>query len=102
MARRTGPRERAAHRSVSTPGDALENIDELVSNGGQISVGQMSPIPCAAIANDEHNCLAMLQRREGESLRDLLGRLDAAIAIAWIEERFIDEINTPNPASRRP
>ena len=102
MARRTRTRERAAHRSVSTPGDALENIDELVSNGGQISVGQMSPIPGAAIANDEHNCLAMLQRRKGESLRDLLVRLDAAIAIAWNEERFIDEINTPNPRSRGP
>ena len=53
-------------------------------------------------ANDDHNCLAMLQRRQGESLRDLLVRLDAAIAIAWNEERFIDEINPPNPVSRRP
>ena len=102
MARRTRTRERAAPRGVSTPSDALENIDELISSGGQISVGQMSPIPCAAVANDDHNCLAMLQRRQGESLRDLLARLDAAIAIAWNEERFIDEINTPNPVSRRP
>ena len=102
MARRTRTRERAAPRGVSTPGDALENIDELVSSGGQISGGQIPPIPCAAIANDDHNCLAMLQRRQGESLRDLLVRLDAAIAIAWNEERFIDEINPPNPASRRP
>ena len=102
MARRTPPRERAAPRGVGTPGDALENIDELISNGGQISLGEMEPIPCAAIANDEHNCLAMLQRRQGESLRDLLVRLDAAIAIAWNEERFIDEINTPIPRSRRP
>ena len=102
MARRTRTRERAAPRGVSTPDDALENIDELVSSGGQISVGQIPPIPCAAIANDDHNCLAMLQRRQGESLRDLLMRLDAAIAIAWNEERFIDEINPPNPVSRRP
>ena len=102
MARRTRTRERAAPRGVSTPGDALENIDELVSSGGQISVGQIPPIPCAAIANDDHNCLAMLQRRQGESLRDLLVRLDAAIATAWGEERFIDEINPPNPVSRRP
>ena len=102
MARRTRTRERAAPRGVSTPGDALENIDELVSSGGQISVGQIPPISCAAIANDEHNCLAMLQRRQDESLRDLLVRLDAAIAIAWNEERFVDEINPPNPVSRRP
>ena len=102
MARRTRTRERAAPRGVNTSSDALENIDELISSGGQISLGQMSPIPCAAIANDEHNCLAMLQRRNGESLRDLLVRLDAAIAIAWNEERFIDEINSPNSVSRRP
>ncbi|MEI6722215.1 MAG: hypothetical protein WCO67_15735 [Betaproteobacteria bacterium] len=102
MARRTRIRERAALRGVNTSSDALENIDELISSGGQISLGQMSPIPCAAIANDEHNCLAMLQRRNGESLRDLLVRLDAAIAIAWNEERFIDEINSPNSVSRRP
>ena len=102
MARRTRTRERAALRGVNTSSDALENIDELISSGGQISLGQMSPIPCAAIANDEHNCLAMLQRRNGESLRDLLVRLDAAIAIAWNEERFIDEINSPNSVSRRP
>ncbi len=102
MARRTRIRERAALRGVNTSSDALENIDELISSGGQISLGQMSPIPCAPIANDEHNCLAMLQRRNGESLRDLLVRLDAAIAIAWNEERFIDEINSPNSVSRRP
>lgn len=102
MARRTRIRKRAAPRGVNTSSDALENIDALISSGGQISLGQMSPIPCAAIANDEHNCLAMLQRRQGESLRDLLVRLDAAIAIAWNEERFIDEINSPNSVSRRP
>ena len=102
MARRTPTRERAAPRGVSTPGDALENIDELISSGGQISIGQIPPIPCAAVANDDHNCLAMLRRRKNESLRDLLVRLDASIAIAWNEERFIDEINTPIPLSRRP
>ncbi len=102
MARRTRIRKRAAPRGVNTSSDALENIDELISSGGQISLGQMSPIPCAAIANDEHNCLAMLQRRNGESLRDLLVRLDAAIAIAWNEERFSGEINSPNSVSRRP
>ena len=102
MARRTPTREQTSPRGVSASSDALENIDELINSGGQISVGQIPPIPCAAIANDDHNCLAMLRRRKGESLRDLLVRLDAAIAIAWNEERFVDEINPPNPASRRP
>lgn len=86
---------------MSPSGDALANIAALIDDGGQITIGQLHPIACAAIANDDHNCLAMLQRRPGESLRDLLVRLDAAIATAWNEEILIDEINPPLP-SRRP
>ena len=86
---------------MSPTGDALANIAALIDDGGQITIGQLDPIECAAIANDDHNCLAMLQRRPGESLRDLLVRLDAAIATAWNEEILIDEINPPLP-SRRP
>jgi len=101
MARRARTRDRTAPRGVSPSGDALANIAALIDDGGQITIGQLDPIECAAIANDDHNCLAMLQRRPGESLRDLLVRLDAAIATAWNEEILIDEINPPLP-SRRP
>jgi hypothetical protein len=102
MARPTRTRDRAAPGRVTASINALENIAALINSGGQISVGQLPPIRCAAVANDDDNCLAMLQRRSGESLHDLLVRLDAAIAIAWSENRFIDEINPPTPASRRP
>lgn len=85
---------------MSPSGDALANIAALIDDGGQITIGQLDPIECAAIANDDHNCLAMLQRRPGESLRDLLVRLDAAIATAWNEEILIDEINPPLPSRR--
>ena len=102
MARRPASRDRAAPRGVSASLDALQNIAELIDNGGQISIGGIHPIPCAAVANDDHQALAMLQRRRGESLHQLLVRLDAAIATAWNEERFIDEINTPPAKSRRP
>ena len=37
----------------------------------------------------------MLQRRDGETLVEMLDRLDAAIASAWDDEEFIDEINLP-------
>jgi hypothetical protein len=37
----------------------------------------------------------MLQRRPGESLVDLLQRLDAAIEDAYENSIFIDEVNTP-------
>lgn len=81
--------------------DALANIAQLIEEGGQITVGRLYPIDCAAIANDDHNSLAMLRRRPGETLQQLLQRLDAAIALAWNEDRFTDEINPPLP-SRRP
>lgn len=55
---------------MSPSGDALANIAALIDDGGQITIGQLYPIECAAIANDDHNCLAMLQRRPDESLRD--------------------------------
>ena len=86
---------------MSPSGDALANIAALIEEGGQITIGRLDPIACAAIANTDYDCLAMLQRRPDESLCDLLVRFDAAIATAWNEEILIDEINPPLP-SRRP
>jgi hypothetical protein len=74
---------------------ALANIAELIDSGGQITIGAIEPVECAAIANDEHDCLAMLRRKPGETLQELLARLDAAIELAWKTEQFTDEINTP-------
>ena len=48
----------------------------MLQGDGQISIGTIGPIDCAAVASDDHNMLAALQRREGESLADLLQRLD--------------------------
>jgi len=72
---------------------ALVHIEELIENGGQITLGQLPPIECVAVANDEHNNLAMLRRRPGETLFQLLARLDEAIATAWNDQSFTDEIN---------
>jgi hypothetical protein len=103
VARRASSRDRTAPGGVSPSLDALQNIVALIDSGGQISIGGIDPVPCAAIANDDHQALAMLQRRRGESLHQLLVRLDSAIATAWNEERFIDEINPPSTTtSRRP
>jgi hypothetical protein len=56
---------------VSPPTDALASIAELIDTGGQITVGRLDPIACAAIANTGYSCLAMLKDRPGESLHDL-------------------------------
>ena len=102
MARRASTRDRTAPGGVSPSLDALHNIVEFIDSGGQISIGAIHPIRCAAIASDDHQTLAMLQRRHGESLSALLVRLDSAIATAQNKERFIDEINSSSTTSRRP
>jgi len=50
---------------------------------------------------DDHNTLAMLKRREGETLAQLLIRLDQAIAKAHNGDIFTDEINPPAKPLRR-
>ena len=81
--------------SVSLPD--LPNIEQLIDGEGQITIGAIHPLRCVAIANDGHSSLAMLVRRDGETLAQLLIRLDAAIAKAYDEESFTDEVNVPSP-----
>lgn len=70
----------------------LPNIESLIEDG-EITVGVIRPVGCVAIANDGHNSLAMLKRRKGETLQQLLVRLDQAIAKAENEGKYTDEIN---------
>jgi len=70
----------------------LPNIAELIQYG-EITVGNKYPIGEIAVASDENNCLAMLVRRDGETLAQLLTRLDQAIAKAFNEDIYTDEIN---------
>jgi hypothetical protein len=80
----------------------LPNIEQLIDGEGQITIGAIHPLRCVAIANDGHNSLAMLVRRDGETLTQLLIRLDAAIAKAYDEEKFTDEVNVPPPRQTPP
>jgi len=97
----------SARGGVSAPpatlaGRFLPTLEEFVIHSdGQIAIGAIKPIACAAIANDEHNMLAALVRRPDETLQQLLERLDRAVQLALEDEVFTDEINTPLPSSRR-
>jgi hypothetical protein len=71
----------------------LKNIEFLIENDGNISVGRIGPVRCAASACDEDQCLATLAKREGETFMELLSRLDKAIEDAWERHIFADEIN---------
>jgi len=104
--RKRARRGTAASR-VAAPASAAEclslaNIAELVDSGGQVTLGTLYPITgVAAVANDEHNSLAMLRRQPDETLPQLLERLDAAIALAWTANQVTDEINTAPPRPKR-
>lgn len=95
-------RQRAAHQPNPSLRDdnragadaALPHIATLIADG-EITVGVLNPVGCVAVATDGHNTLAMLKRRPGETLTQLLTRLDQAIERAWTEEIYTDEINPP-------
>jgi hypothetical protein len=78
----------------------LPYIDEIIEVGG-ITIGIVPPVTeCVAVAHEGRNTLAMLVRRKGETLAQLLTRLDLAIARAQTEDVFTDEIN-PSANSKR-
>jgi hypothetical protein len=78
---------------------ALPTIAEFIDHG-EITLGVLRPVGCVAIASDEGHTLAMMVRRKDETLSDLLIRLDQAIAKAYSDDVFIDEINPPLPQSK--
>jgi hypothetical protein len=50
----------------------MKSIEALIAEGGEISVGAGDAGKCRATANDGHNSLAMLVRRDGETVNALL------------------------------
>ena len=71
----------------------MKNIEALIADGGDITIGAIYPIECAATAADNHNTVAMLVRRENETLNALLKRLDKAIGKFYDNDKIVDEIN---------
>jgi hypothetical protein len=71
----------------------LENIEFLMKGHGDITLGRIGPIRCAATAASDGNTLAMLVRRPREPFMTFLARLDTAIGDAMEQETMIDEIN---------
>ena len=100
-ARRGIAPSRVADSAKTSAPAFLPSIAALIHDGGQISIGALPPIQCAAVANTEYSCLAMLQRKPGETLQQLLERLDSAIERALETDELIDEINAPSPPSKK-
>lgn len=73
----------------------LPNIEWLLAEHGAITLSEVSPVGCVAAAADNDTCYAMLARRKGETVLELLHRLDKAIAKAVETHTTIDEVNPP-------
>ena len=74
----------------------LPYIEDTIEHGG-ITIGIIPPLrECVAVAHEGRHTLAMLKRQKGESLAQLLSRLDLAIARAHTDDIFTDEINPPS------
>jgi hypothetical protein len=71
----------------------MKNIEALIADGGDITIGAVYPIECVATAADSHNTVAMLVRRENETLNELLKRLDKAIRKFYTDDETVDEVN---------
>ena len=97
---RGGLNEDAATNAYTNSLPDLPYIEEIIEQGG-ISIGILPPLTeCVAVAHEGRNTLAMLKRRKGESLAQLLSRLDLAIARAQTDDIFTDEINPPAKSQR--
>jgi hypothetical protein len=73
----------------------LPYIEELLQYG-QITLSNVRPIGCVAVAHDGRQTVSMLLRREGETVTQLITRLDLAIAKALTEGICTDEVNPIN------
>jgi len=71
----------------------MKNIETLIADGGDITLGAIYPIECAATAADGHNSVAMLVRRDGDTLNALLNGSTKPSAGYFENDEFVDEIN---------
>lgn len=84
--------EPTLHHRTRSLDQTLPYIEKLLKYG-QITVSNVRPVGCVAVAHDGRQTVSMLLRREGETVTQLLTRLDMAIAKALNEGIRTDEVN---------
>ena len=79
--------------AADAAGTRFEHIQSFIdTTRGQITIGEIPPIPRAALAAVGKKVRVALVCGESEHVADLLGRLDAALARAAAESIVIDEV----------
>jgi hypothetical protein len=76
-------------KKPALPSAPFEHIQFFLDQShGQITIGEIPPIRSAALAAEGKKVRAALVRRDGETVAELLLRLDAALA----DKKVIDEV----------
>lgn len=73
----------------------LKNLERIIDEDGGITVSVIESFGCIAAAAEKTHSVAMLRRKAGESLMDVLQRLDDAVATARATGNRVDEVNIP-------
>jgi hypothetical protein len=95
---RTVSPQRRTSRTKPAPSTPWPTIEAFLdTEEGDITLGVInhSSLGYTAIASDEHNMLVALVRKDGETLHQLLDRLERALGPAIDDQVFVDEINGP-------
>jgi hypothetical protein len=83
--------------------DYLYNLEAFIDSGrGQITIGPVKPVRCAALASEGCTALVSLVRRDGETIANLLARLDLALGRVAVERIGIDEFSAHIKAHHKP
>jgi hypothetical protein len=98
---RTARARRVKRQPTSKPASTpWPNIEAFFEAGeGDIAFGTYGyapSVPFTAVANDKDNMLVALVRRPGETLHQLLDRLERTLGPAIEDQIFVDEINVPS------
>jgi hypothetical protein len=70
----------------------MNNLEILIEDGGDVSLGPEDGYAFVAIASDVEDVVALLVRKEGETLTALLRRLDRAVGKFFENGEVIDEV----------
>ena len=77
-------------RTGTAPLSHLQSF--LDDTRGQVTIGEIPPIRRAALAAQGKKARVALVGRDGETIAQLLERLDAALGKAMAEDAVIDEV----------
>jgi len=75
------------------PNSAFPTLHRFITSGGTIDVGRIDILECAAVASDADTLWVALTRRQGETLVELLKRLNDTLERCLACDERVDELD---------